>query len=77
MINNKKRPLWARKIVEEIENLAALKRNFRESKRPNKFSSYVALMSKIMNSKPTSVSKALTSSIERCHEKRVSIHFEK
>lgn len=37
--NNHKRPLWARKMIQEAEILAAPKGTFRESKRPRKLTS--------------------------------------
>jgi hypothetical protein len=39
--------------LQEVEGHAAPKGSFRESKRPHKFSSYVVLMSKIIDSKPS------------------------
>lgn len=56
---NRKRPLWARKMIQEAKNYTAPKGTFRESKRPHKFSSYVALMSEIINSEPSCVKEAL------------------
>lgn len=44
--------------MQEAEGFAAPKGTFRESKRPHKFSSYVALMSEIVESEPTSVEEA-------------------
>lgn len=55
---NRKRPLLARKMIQEAENYAAPKGTFRERKRPNRYSSYVALMSEIIESKPSSVEEA-------------------
>lgn len=56
--NGKKRPLWARKMIKEAEDHATPKGTFRESKRPKRFSSYVALMNNIINSEPVSVTEA-------------------
>lgn len=53
-----KRPLWARKMIQEAENYAAPKGTFRESKRPNRYSSYTAFMSEIITSEPSCVEEA-------------------
>lgn len=57
--NLKKRPLWATKTVEEAQKFVAPLGTFRESKRPNKFASYVALMNDLSKAKPSNVSDAL------------------
>lgn len=43
-LNVKKRPLWARNIMQEAENYSALKGTFRESKRPQTLDSYSVLL---------------------------------
>jgi hypothetical protein len=50
---NRKRPAWLRNTLQEVEGHATPKGSFRESKRPHKFSSYVALMSNIIDSEPS------------------------
>jgi len=50
----KKRPTWLRNTLQEAENHATPNSSFRESKRPHKFSSYMALMSHIIESEPSS-----------------------
>jgi hypothetical protein len=50
---NRKRPAWLRNTLQEAKGHVAPKGSFRESKRPHKFSSYVALMSNIIDSKPS------------------------
>jgi hypothetical protein len=50
---NRKRPAWLWNTLQEAEGHAAPKGSFRESKRPHKFSSYVALMSNIIDSEPS------------------------
>lgn len=57
--NKRKRPLWARKMIEEVDKYATSKGTFRESKGFDKFSSYVALMSEIIKSEPSHVKEAL------------------
>jgi hypothetical protein len=46
----RKRPAWLWNTLQEDEGHATPKGSFRERKRPHKFSSYVALMSKIIDS---------------------------
>jgi hypothetical protein len=49
----RKRPTWLQNNLQEAEGHAAPKGSFRESKRPHRFSSYVALMSKLIDSEPS------------------------
>jgi hypothetical protein len=44
--------------LQEVEGHATPKGSFRERKRPHKFSNYVALMSKIIDSKPSTFEEA-------------------
>jgi hypothetical protein len=53
----KKRPLWAKKLIEE--NNSILSDFIRESKHPNIYSSYIALMSEISKSEPSDVEEAI------------------
>jgi hypothetical protein len=48
-----KRSTWLRITLQEDEGHANPKGSFRESKRPHKFSSYVVLMRKIIDSEPS------------------------
>ena len=53
----KKRPLWDRKLIEENNSIPS---NFiRERKRPNIYSSYIALMSEISKFEPFDVKEAI------------------
>jgi hypothetical protein len=54
----KKRLAWLRNTLQEAKKHAAPSGSFRESKRPHKFSSYVALMSKIIDSEPSTYEEA-------------------
>jgi hypothetical protein len=49
----RKRPTWIQNTLHEDGGHATPKGSFRESKRPHKFSSYVALMSNIIDSEPS------------------------
>jgi hypothetical protein len=53
VIVTNKRLAWLHNALQEAEKHAAPNGSFRESKRPRKFSSYVVLMSKIIDSKPS------------------------
>ena len=50
----KRRPTWLRETLQEAEKHAAPPGTFRESKRPQKFSGYVAKMSHIIDTEPSS-----------------------
>lgn len=63
IVIGKKRPLWMRKMMQEAESFAVPRGTFRESKRPHKFSSYVALMSQIIESEPASVEEATSQQV--------------
>jgi hypothetical protein len=54
----RKRPAWARQTLQEAERHAAACGTFRESKRPQRFSSYIAAMSHIIDSEPSSYEEA-------------------
>jgi len=49
----KRKPSWCREILREAEKHAAPSGTFRESNRPQRYSSYVALMAQISDAKPT------------------------
>jgi hypothetical protein len=49
----KRRQAWARQIIQDVEKYGAPDGPFRESKRPRPYSSYVALLSDIIDAKPT------------------------
>ena len=50
----KRRPTWLRETLQEEEKHAAPPGTLRESKRPQKFSRYVAQMSHIIDTEPSS-----------------------
>ena len=53
MIVSRKRPRWAQQTLQDAKGHEAPHGTFRESKKPQRFSSYVALMSHIIDSEPT------------------------
>jgi len=50
----RKRPTWIRETLREVEKHVAPNNAFKESKRPHKFLSYMALTSHIISSEPSS-----------------------
>ena len=48
-----KRPRWAQQTLQDAEGHKAPHGTFRESKRPQRFLRYVALMSHIIDTEPT------------------------
>lgn len=65
IVIGQKRPLWARKTMQEAKKFVAPRGTFKESKRPQKFPSYVALMSHIIESEPSSVEEASSQRVWR------------
>jgi hypothetical protein len=49
MNTKKRRPTWVREIIQDAEKYGAPNGSFRESKRPRPYSSYVALLSDIID----------------------------
>jgi hypothetical protein len=48
-----KRPTWLRDTLQDVEGHATPSDTFRERKRPQRFSSYIALMIHIIDSEPS------------------------
>ena len=53
MISPKRNPSWVRDIIQEEERYGAPEGSTRQSKKPNPFPSYVALMCDIVDKEPT------------------------
>ena len=58
MAVSRKRPRWAQETLQDDEGHKAPHEIHRESKRPERFSSYVTLMSHIIDSEPTTYEEA-------------------
>ena len=58
MVVSRKRPRWAQQTLQDAEGHEAPHGIHRESKRPRRFSSYVALMSHINDLEPTTYEEA-------------------
>ena len=54
VITYKRRSVWAREIIQDAKKYGAPNGSLRESKRPRTYSSYVALLSDIINARPSS-----------------------
>ena len=52
-ISHKRKPTWAREIIQDVERYGALEGSLRQSKKPKPFSSYVALMCDLVGKEPT------------------------
>ena len=59
VISHKRRPTWARELIQDAEKYGAPYGSLRESKRPCTYSSYVALLSDIIDVEPSSFEKAV------------------
>jgi len=51
---------WLKYTLQDAEGHAALQGIFKESKRPKRYSSYVALMTKLIDFKPSNFEEATT-----------------
>jgi hypothetical protein len=71
MNTKKRRPAWAREIIQDAEKYGAPDGSFRESKRPRPYSSYVALLSDIIDAEPTCYEEAA----EKKEQKNVMIEY--
>ena len=54
----KRNPAWFKRTMQEAENVTTPKGTFKESKRPHRYSGYVAFISKIIDSEPTTFEEA-------------------
>ena len=52
-ISRKRKPAWAREIIQEAERYGAPEGSTRVSKKPKPFSNYVALMCNLVDQEPT------------------------
>jgi hypothetical protein len=59
-ISHKRKPAWARELIQDEEKYGALKGTMRQVKRPNPFSSYMALMCDLLEKEPTFFEEAIS-----------------
>jgi hypothetical protein len=65
----KKRPAWTREIIQDTEKYGAPEGTYRESKKPKPYSSYVALLSDIIDAEPTCYEEVCRKEgMEGCHD---------
>jgi hypothetical protein len=53
IISHKRKPAWEHEIIQDAEKYGAPEGTMRQNKKPNPYSSYVALMCDIVNTEPT------------------------
>ena len=58
-MSRKRKPAWAREIIQEGETYGAPEGSTRVSKKPKPFSSYVALMCDLVDQEPTNYEEAM------------------
>ena len=58
-VSHKRKLAWAREAIQDAERYGALEESLRESKRPRTYSSYVALLSDIIDAEPSSFEEAV------------------
>ena len=56
---SRKRPLWLKDTLEDVERDVAPRGTFRESKKPNRYQGYLATMSTIVQSEPCTFEEAV------------------
>ena len=59
VITYKRRPAWAREIIQDAEKYGSLDGSLRESKRPRTYSSYVTFLSNIIDAEPSNYEEAI------------------
>jgi hypothetical protein len=59
MILHKRKPAWAREIIQDGEKYDVPQGTMRQVKRPNPFSSYMALMCDLLEEEPTFFEEAI------------------
>jgi hypothetical protein len=52
-ISHKRKPTWARELIQDAEKYGALEGTMRQSKKPKTFSSYMVLMCDLIENEPT------------------------
>jgi hypothetical protein len=75
MISHKRNLACARELIQDGEKYGAPKGTMRHIKKPNPFSSYIALMCDLIEKEPTCFQEHLEERMGRCHDKRIPIHY--
>ena len=58
-VSHKRKPAWARELIQDAERYGAPEGSLRESKRPRIYLSYMALLSDIIDVEPSSFEEAM------------------
>jgi hypothetical protein len=58
-ISHKRKPTWARELIQDGEKYGALEGTMRQIKKPKPFSSYMALMCDLIEKEPTRFEEAI------------------
>ena len=74
--SRKRKPKWLLETLKEAETVGVLKKQVRESRPPERFSSYVALVTNIVESEPSSYEEAALQIVWRGHGGGVCLHHE-
>ena len=74
-VSHKRKPVWARELIQDSERYSALEGSLRESKRPRIYSSYMALLSDIIDAEPSSFEEVVGKQVQKdvMHEEYQSI----
>ena len=74
-VSHKRKPAWARELIQDAERYGAPERSLRESKRPRMYSSYMALLSNIIDAKTSNFEEAVGKQVwnDAMHEEYQSI----
>ena len=76
-ISRKRKPAWARVIIQEVERYGAPENSTRISKKPNTFSNYVALMCDLLDQEPTNYEEVVQEKrMDRSNDERVPVNNE-
>lgn len=59
VISHNRRPAWDRELIQDVEKYLSPDGSLKESKRPRTYSSYVALLSNIIDAEPSIFRKQL------------------
>ena len=76
MCSGKRKPKWFQDTLREAKSVAGPKRHVRESRPPELFRSYMALVASIVDSEPSSYEEAASQQLERGHVGGVFIYHE-
>ena len=74
-VSHRRKPSWAREAVRDAERYGAPEGSLRESKRPRTYSSYVALLSDIIDAEPSNFEEAVKKQVlkDAMHEEYLYI----